>query len=559
VATGLITAFVAIGVAQLIAGITGLQGSPVVAVGGAAIDSAPAPVKNFAISTFGSHDKTALVAGILVVLAVFAALIGLAAMRRLAYGLAGLGLFTLIGLLAVLTRPDSGLINVLPVLVGAGAGAFAMTRLVRAAGQAGSGQAGSRQTGSGQTDSARPEPITAQPRAAGDTAAVGAPAGADRTSPGASWVTSGPEPASAVSRPAPERRRFLITGAVAVGVAGVSTLVGQRLAQPSSAVLRARTSLRIPSPARPAPPLPAGSDLGIRGLSPFITPNGVFYRVDTALIVPEVDPANWQLRIHGMVGREVTITFADLLRMPLIEDYITLCCVSNPVAGPYIGNAKWLGASLARLLRSAGIRAGASQLLCTSVDGFTSGTPVQVVMDGRDALLAVAMNGAPLPVAHGFPARMVVPGLYGYVSACKWVTDINVTTFADAQGYWIPRGWSQQAPIKTESRIDVPNGSGPLTAGRAQVAGVAWAQHKGIDAVEVRIANGPWQPARLAAVPGIDSWRQWVYDWDVNVRPGNYLIEARATDKTGYTQTSLAEPPEPNGASGYPSLLVSVT
>jgi DMSO/TMAO reductase YedYZ molybdopterin-dependent catalytic subunit len=542
VATGLITAFVAIGVAQLIAGITGLQGSPVVAVGGAAIDSAPAPVKNFAISAFGTHDKTALLAGILVVLAVFAALIGIAAMRRLAYGLAGLALFTLIGLLAVLTRPDSGLINVLPVLVGAGAGAFTMTRLVRAAGQAGS---------------ARPEPITAQPRTAEDAvASPGAPADVGRTYPGASWVPSGPAPAPAVSRPSPERRRFLITGAVAVGVAGVSTLIGQRLAQPSSAVVRARTSLRIPSPVRPAPPLPAGSDLGIRGLSPFITPNGVFYRVDTALIVPEVDPANWQLRIHGMVDREVTITFADLLRMPLIEDYITLCCVSNPVAGPYIGNAKWLGASLARLLRSAGIRAGASQLLCTSVDGFTSGTPVQVVMDGRDALLAVAMNGAPLPVAHGFPARMVVPGLYGYVSACKWVTDINVTTFADAQGYWIPRGWSQRAPIKTESRIDVPNGSGPLTGGRIQVAGVAWAQHKGIDAVEVRVDSGQWHQARLAAVPGIDTWRQWVWDWDAT--PGEHVIEARATDATGYTQTAVQESPEPNGASGYPMVTVSV-
>ena len=192
----------------------------------------------------------------------------------------------------------------------------------------------------------------------------------------------------------------------------------------------------------------------------------------------------------------------------------------QPGGRPYIGNAKWLGASLATLLRSAGIRSGASQLLCTSADGFTSGTPVQVVMDGRDALLAVAMNGSPLPVAHGFPARMVVPGLYGYVSATKWVTDINVTTFADAQGYWVPRGWSQQAPIKTESRIDVPNGSAPVRAGRAQVAGVAWAQHKGIDAVEVRVDGGPWHQARLAAVPGIDTWRQWVWDWDA--APGNH-------------------------------------
>jgi DMSO/TMAO reductase YedYZ molybdopterin-dependent catalytic subunit len=537
VATGLITAFVAIGVAQLIAGITGPQGSPVVAVGGAAVDSTPAPVKNFAISTFGSSDKTVLVAGILAVLAVFAALIGMAAMRRLAYGLAGLAVFTLIGLLAALTRPDTSLTDALPVLVGGAAGAFAMTRLVRAAAPPRRSAAGA------------PPASPAQPEAAGPPADPATPAAAAGTSEsGSTFETGGTSEAG--------RRAFLITGSVAFGVAGASALIGQRLAQPSTAVGRARTTLRIPPPAQPAPPLPAGSDLGIRGLSPFITPNGVFYRVDTAIILPEVDPASWQLRIHGMVNREITITFADLLRMPLIEDYITLCCVSNPVAGPYIGNARWLGASLARLLRSAGIRAGASQLLCTSVDGFTSGTPVQVVMDGRDALLAVAMNGEPLPVAHGFPARMVVPGLYGYVSACKWVTDINVTTFAAAQAYWVPRGWSQQAPIKTESRIDVPNGSGPLSAGRTQVAGVAWAQHKGIDAVEVRIDGRQWHHARLAEVPGIDTWRQWVWDWDAT--PGSHLIEARATDATGYTQTPVQEPPEPNGASGYPMVTVSV-
>jgi DMSO/TMAO reductase YedYZ molybdopterin-dependent catalytic subunit len=542
VATGLITAFVAIGVAQLVAGFTGPQFAPVVAVGGAAIDNAPAPVKNFAISAFGSNDKRVLVAGILVVLAVFAALIGIAALHRLAFGLAGLALFTLVGLLAALTRPDFSAIDVLPVLLGAAAGAYTMSRLVRAA------------SATERALSAPPPSATAGPPPLGATAPL---AGAgDVPDTGASWVPAGPpRPAEPTSRPG--RRAFLITGSVAVGIAGASALIGQRLAGPSSAVVRARTTLRIPPPTHPARPLPAGSDLHIKGLSSFITPNGSFYRVDTAIILPEVDPASWQLKIHGMVDREITITFADLLRMPLTEDYITLCCVSNPVAGPYIGNARWLGASLATLLRSAGIQSGADQLLCTSVDGFTSGTPVQVVMDGRDALLAVAMNGAPLPVAHGFPARLVVPGLYGYVSACKWVTDINVTKFADAQAYWVPRGWSQQAPIKTESRIDVPNGSGPVTAGRTQVAGVAWAQHKGIDAVEVRVDRGPWHQARLAAVPGIDTWRQWVWDWDAT--PGSHLIEARATDATGYTQTALQAPPEPNGASGYPMVTVSVT
>ena len=179
-------------------------------------------------------------------------------------------------------------------------------------------------------------------------------------------------------------------------------------------------------------------------------------------------------------------------------------------------------------------------------------------MDGRDALLAIAMNGTALPVAHGFPVRLVIPGLYGYVSACKWLTDIEVTTYAANVSYWAQRGWSAQAPIKTESRIDVPAWAAPIKAGKqTAIAGVAWAQHKGIEAVEVRIAKGPWQEAKLAAVPDLDTWRQWVYYWDANVPPGNYLIESRATDKTGYTQTALQEPPEPNGASGYPSNLVT--
>jgi DMSO/TMAO reductase YedYZ molybdopterin-dependent catalytic subunit len=319
----------------------------------------------------------------------------------------------------------------------------------------------------------------------------------------------------------------------------------------------AQQAIRFPRPAVAAPPLPAGINPKVVGLSSFITPNGQFYRVDTALVLPEVDPKGWTLRVHGMVAREVTITFDQLLKRPLIEDYITLTCVSNPVGGPYVGNAKWLGASLASLLRQAGPQAGADQLLCTSVDGFTSGTPLSVVMDGRDALVAVAMNGTALPVAHGFPARLVVPGLYGYVSATKWVTDIEVTTFSDAVAYWSQNGWSQQAPIKTESRIDVPAGGATLGPGPVTVAGVAWAQHKGIAAVEVQVDHGPWQEATLAAVPGLDTWRQWTWQWAAPA-PGNHTIQARATDKTGYTQTSVIADVAPNGASGYPSTMVTV-
>ncbi len=551
---GLLTACVALGVAQLVAGISRPQGSPVAAVGSLAIDHTPPAVKNFAIATFGSNDKTALVTGILVVLAILAAGIGVAAMRRLSYGMLGLAGFAVIGLLGALTRPNAAAVDVLPTLIGVAAGAFTLAQLVRAA------RKGSAAAGPGD---ARPAAPRGGPGAADwaprgpDAPAQPAPgqAAADSPRPAVPARSGPPGPGNrAEDLQPPGRRAFLAAGTAALAVGGISAVAGRSLAERSN-VSEALASVHFPRATHPVPPLPPGANLGIKGLSPFITPNGSFYRVDTALILPQVDPKNWQLRIHGMVEREITIDFAQLLRRPLIEDWITLCCVSNPVAGPYIGNAKWLGASLASLLRTARVRAGADQLLCTSTDGFTSGTPIATVLDGRDALLAVGMNGAPLPVAHGFPVRMVVPGLYGYVSATKWVTDIKVTTYQGEVAYWAQRGWSEQAPIKTECRIDVPGGS--VRAGRTPVAGVAWAQHKGIDAVHVRVDRGPWEQARLAAVPGIDTWRQWVWDWDAT--SGTHTIEARATDATGYTQTAVQAAPEPNGASGYPSITVSVS
>src|SRR6516225_8285605 len=538
---GVLAAAVAIGAAQLAAGLTIPQASPVVAVGQAAIDLTPPPVKDFAISAFGTADKTVLLGGILVVLALYAAVIGILAVRRLAFGMWGLALFAVIGLVAALTRPDSTAEYIVPILAGAAAGAFALTRLTRAAARLGTPRSPARPPA--------PAPETLTPP---DLPAAPAAAGA---SPSDYSFTYLPNPDDPGPGSGPARRRFLVSSGIAAAAAVAGTVAGRELATRRD-VTQARAALRFPRPAVPAPPLPAGSDLHIPGLSSFITPNDSFYRVDTALLLPQVDPATWQLRIHGMVQREVTITFAELLRRPLIEDYLTLTCVSDPVGGPYVGNAKWLGASLADLIRQARPRAGASQLLCTSVDGFTSGTPLQVVLDGRDALLAVAMNGTALPVEHGFPARMVIPGLYGYVSATKWVTDIEVTTFADASAYWVQRGWSQQAPIKTESRIDVPAGGATLAAGRTPVAGVAWAQHKGVAAVEVRVDGGPWQQARLAAVPDIDTWRQWVWEWDAS--PGTHVLEARATDATGYTQTAVQAQPVPNGASGYPSVTVTV-
>ena len=510
---GVLAAGTALGVGQFVAGLTGASGSPVVAVGELQIDFTPPWLKNFAISEFGADDKLILVSGILVVLAIFAAVLGAAATRRMAYGMAGLGVFAVVGLTAAATRPTATFASLLPTLAATAAAVVVLQVLI--------------------------------PR-------VSPPAPAARRAVSFDPVVTA-EPAE--EGPEPARRSFLAVGAATAGIAAGAGLAGRLLAERSS-VASAQRSLRIPAPAVTTQTLPPGVNFDIPGLSPFVTSNTSFYRVDTALVLPQVDPSSWQLRIHGMVDREITLTFEELLKRPLIEDYVTLCCVSDPVGGPYIGNAKWLGASLAGVLREAGIKAGADQLLCTSVDGFTSGTPVQTVMDGRDALLAVAMNGQPLPIAHGFPARMVVPGLYGYVSATKWVTDINVTTFAGNYAYWAQRGWSQLAPIKTECRIDVPNGQNNIRAGNTAVAGVAWAQHKGIEAVHVRVDQGPWNQARLAAVPGIDSWRQWVWEWDAT--PGQHVLEARATDETGYTQTSFQAQPEPNGASGYPNLSVTV-
>jgi DMSO/TMAO reductase YedYZ molybdopterin-dependent catalytic subunit len=531
---GLLAAAAALGVGQFVAGLTGANGSPVVAVGQLQIDFTPPWLKNFAISEFGSDDKTVLVGGILVVLAIFAAVIGAAATRRLWYGMAGLAVFAIVGLTAAATRPAADVGSLLPTLAATAAATTVLCFLIPRTGPA------VRRGPSTWTKAPWRDTWAGAPGEAADAGELDRPEERDED--------------SELDLAEPRRRSFLKVSAATVAIAAGAELSGRLLTERSS-VTTAQKTLRVPRPSA-TETLPPGVNLNVPGISPFVTSNANFYRVDTAIVLPQVDPASWQLRIHGMVNREITLSFDELLKRPLIEDYITLCCVSDPVGGPYIGNALWLGASLAGVLREAGIQAGADQLMCTSVDGFTSGTPVQTVMDGRDALLAVAMNGTALPVAHGFPARMVVPGLYGYVSATKWVTDINVTTFANNYAYWAQRGWSQQAPIKTECRIDVPTGANPLSAGRTAVAGVAWAQHKGIDAVHVRVDNGPWNEATLAAVPGIDTWRQWVWQWDAP--RGNHLIEARATDATGYTQTTAQAPPEPNGASGYPQALVTV-
>jgi DMSO/TMAO reductase YedYZ molybdopterin-dependent catalytic subunit len=496
--TGLLTAAAALAVAELASAVVGELSSPVVAVGEAAIDLAPAWLKDFAIRTFGTHDKTALLAGIGVLLVLFAMALGILALRRPVVGYVGLLAFGAVGALAAVTLPTAATLSWVPAALGVAAGAWVLGLLLRAAG------------------GGRPKPV-------------------DRPD-------------------LYDRRRFLVIGAaVAAGTltaGALSRIVGRSTAR----AVASRADVRVPPPADAAPVLP-GTGLGTPGLSPFYTPNADFYRVDTAIIVPKVTAEGWRLRIHGMVDREIELSYAELLARPLIERDITLTCVSNVVGGPYVGNARWIGAALAPLLREAGVDPGASQLASTSADGFTVGTPTAVVLDGRDAMLAVAMNGQPLPLAHGFPVRMVVPGLYGYVSATKWVVDLELTTFEAFDAYWVQRGWARQAPIKTMSRIDTPRSGARVPAGRVAVAGVAWAQHRGITAVEVRIDAGAWQPARLTAQDTIDTWRQWVFAWPAD--PGEHVIQARATDDTGYTQTGTREPPVPDGATGWHTIGVT--
>ena len=351
-----------------------------------------------------------------------------------------------------------------------------------------------------------------------------------------------------------DRRKFLAAAggtAAAAAAAGVGgeLLISKRFDVNTSTV-------RLAPPAVKPAPVPKDVSLNIPGLSPFYTPDAQFYRVDTALVIPQIPAESWQLRIHGMVDRPVTLTFDDLMKLPMIEHDITLTCVSESVGGGYIGNARWQGTLLASVLRQAGIQPGAQQIVMRDASGMTIGVATDPVMDGRASMLAIGMNGQPLPQGHGFPVRVVVPGLYGYVSATKWVVDMQLTTFGAFDAYWVQRGWSPQGPIKTESRIDVPKAGGSLSPGPVTIAGVAWAQHKGIDAVEVSV-DGTWYPAKLAAQDTIDTWRQWYYVWDATAGP--HTLKVRATDMTGYTQTAVVHQTEPNGATGYHTIQVNVT
>ncbi|MEV0322556.1 sulfite oxidase [Streptomyces sp. NPDC050658] len=509
--SGLLAGYAAIAVAELVSAAVRPESGPVIAVGGAAIDRTPSGVKDWAIREFGTSDKLVLQLGILAVLAVLAVVLGVLATRRRLVGAAGVLAFGVVGALAAVGRPDStGIADTLPSVVGAVVGAGLLYWLVGRLGPDGG-------------------PVS------GDSAAeVG-------------W----------------DRRGFILAASAAAAASTGAGLVGRALndSQGQDAVA-SRKGVALPAPASKAAPIPRGAALRIDGISPFVTPNADFYRVDTALVVPKVDATTWRLRIHGKgVERELTVSFDDLLKMPLIERDITLACVSNEVGGPYVGNARWIGVRLADLLERCGVRppsegGPADQLVARSVDGMTIGSPVEDVLDGRDAMLALGMNGRPLPFEHGFPVRMLVPGLYGYVSACKWIRDIELTTFDAYDSYWVKRDWARRAPIKTQSRIDTPKPFARPKAGTVVVAGVAWAQHRGIDKVEVRVDDGPWEEARLAAEDTRDTWRQWSYSWKAT--KGGHTLTVRATDGTGETQTAERTSPIPDGASGRHSVVVTV-
>ncbi|MFG2922847.1 molybdopterin-dependent oxidoreductase [Streptomyces sp. NPDC048305] len=513
--SGLIAGFTALCVAELVAAAVRPEAGPVTAVGGAVIDRTPPAVKDFAVRNFGTADKLVLQLGILVLLALFAMGIGVLASRHRRTGAAAVLVFGVIGAVSAVGRPEGRATDALPSVVGALVAAGVLYLLA-----------------------GRLAPATAPPPAAGET--------------------------ERADRGVFDRRGFVVAATAAAAASAGAGLLGRQLqASRLAGVSAARGDITLPAPASPAPAIPRGAGLDIRGLSSFVTPNKDFYRVDTALTVPRVDAGSWRLRIHGKgVARPVTLGFQDLLARELIERDITLTCVSNQVGGPYVGTARWIGVRLADLLREAGVkppsRGGpADQIVARSVDGMTIGTPVEDVMDGRDALLAVGMNGEPLPFDHGFPVRMVVPGLYGYVSACKWIQDIELTTFDSYDAYWVKRDWAREAPIKTQARIDTPRPFASPRAGTVPVAGVAWAQHRGIERVEVRVDGGEWHTARLAADAGRDTWRQWVWEWPATT--GNHTLEVRATDRTGATQTEERVGTVPDGATGWHSVVVDVS
>ncbi|WP_345751453.1 molybdopterin-dependent oxidoreductase [Microbacterium rhizophilus] len=485
---GVAAAVLGAGLGEVLAVLIAPRSSPFGAIGSALIDLAPSWAKDAAIALFGTADKVALLVLIALVLLGLAAGAGILQRARPPWGAVLAGALGVAGAIAALTRADAGVLSPLPSIAAGAVAAVVLAMLLRPAVPEGVGEGMS-------------------------------------------------------------RRSFLTTTAVAVIVgAGAAAWAATREVG-GRTVAAIRSALRLPAPAATAS-VPTRAELGLDGLAPVVTPNDEFYRIDTALIVPEIDPSAWRLRIHGLVEREVELTWDELLALPLSEHVVTLACVSNEVGGDLIGNAVWLGHPIRDLLARAAPLPEADMVLSRSQDGFTAGTPLEALTDDRDALLAVGMNGEPLPIEHGFPVRMVVPGLYGYVSATKWVVELEVTRFDRARAYWTDRGWSERGPIKLQSRIDVPR-AGTVAAGEVTFAGVAWHQHVGVTGVEVQVDDGPWRPAALATAISDDTWVQW--SLRTEVAPGDHEVRCRAVSADGSTQTSDTAPPAPDGATGWHS------
>ena len=498
---GLLAAGVSVGTGELTAALFRPESAPVIAVGNRLILFTPEPVKRWAIRNFGTGDKHALLLGIYLILAVCAVVIGLISISRRRLGLVGVGLMGLLGCYCAWTAPAGRISDAVPSIVGAAAGIWFLRRLL-------------------------------------GTLAADA---ADDAGPVALLT---------------DRRRFLSTAISAATLAGLGGVLGRALQHSRFDANKARAKVVLPAPTDSSPAPRVGYDLGKSGV-PFQTPSKDFYRIDTALTVPQVDPASWRLRIYGQVEREVRLSYNDLLARPLVERWVTLACVSNEVGGDLISTALFRGVLLADLLEEAGMDPKADQLLATSADGMTIGSPTSVVLDGRDAMLAVGMNGEPLPVEHGFPVRMVVPGLYGYVSACKWIVDLRATTFADYQAYWVQGGWAAQGPVRLAARIDRPSRSEKVAVGtQLAIAGVAWDQHVGVSRVQIQIDDEPWQDATLAPVPSTDTWRQWVSLWTPS-RAGPHHIRVRAYDARGIAQDEDLRDPFPSGATGLHTITVT--
>jgi DMSO/TMAO reductase YedYZ molybdopterin-dependent catalytic subunit len=503
---GVVATGVALGTGELLAGLAASWRSPVESVAETVIARAPKPITRFGIETFGENDKAALVVGILVLLVVLGAVVGLVARRRPGVAVAAFVGFALVGAAASQQIFGAGVAAVVPSLAAGAAGAAAVLLLRRSA------------------PAPRPTPS--------DDEATPVPAVGGGT-----------------------RRAFLGLSASLAAVAAVGAVSGRALRERFSAAA-SRRDLVLPPPVEPLAPVPDVVEVGVEGMRPFVTPNADFYRVDTALVVPQVRAEDWQLRIHGLVDQELTLDFDELCERGLVEADITMTCVSNQINGDLIGHARWLGVPLQQLLDEVGVDPSADQLVGRSVDGYTCGFPVEAAGD-RTALVAVGMNGEPLPLIHGFPARLITPGLYGYIGSTKWLTEIELTTFADFDQYWVPRGYADRAPIKTMTRIDVPRSGTIIPPGQAVVAGTAWAQTRGISQVEVRIDDLDWAPAELGDELNIESWRQWRYAWEAT--PGPHRVAVRATDGEGNLQTEERVPVLPDGASGWLSQLITVS